>query len=96
MKFLTYQLFHFYLNQQLPAGGINSNVADLTNWTLLHLNGGNFDGKQLLSRDRVEDLHTVRMPMPYSTSFNAWFPFIWEMGYGYGTSKISRKFSENS
>ena len=73
----------------VPAGGINSNVRELANWTMLHLNHGTFNGKQILTPDRVEQLHTVVMPMSYEYSFNAWFPFMWEMGYGLGRIFLS-------
>jgi len=73
-----------YIFNIIPAGGINSNVGEMANWTLMHLNQGSFGGNQVIEKDQVEQLHTVFMPMPFKDSFNSWFPFMWELGYGLG------------
>jgi len=40
------------------AGAINTSVADLANWMLLHLGKGEFNGERLLPAPLVEQLHT--------------------------------------
>lgn len=52
--------------------------------TILHLNDGVFNGKQIISKDRMKDLHIIVFPMSYEYSFNSWFPFLWTMGYARG------------
>jgi CubicO group peptidase (beta-lactamase class C family) len=39
------------------AGAIVSSAADMARWLLLHLNGGRFEGRQLLSAETVAELH---------------------------------------
>jgi len=50
------------------AGSIVSSVADLSNWLILHLNGGGFQGRQVLKADTISDLHSpqnLRDPSRY-------------------------------
>lgn len=46
-----------------PAGSINSCVDDLASWLRLHLSNGDLDGKHLLAKGTLDDLHTPRMIM---------------------------------
>ncbi|HTH55613.1 MAG TPA: serine hydrolase [Cyclobacteriaceae bacterium] len=66
------------------AGGLNSNIADLSKWVLLHLNHGKYGenlSKHLFSDDVHEEMWTpqtiipVRNPGPYNVHF---------AGYGLG------------
>jgi CubicO group peptidase (beta-lactamase class C family) len=66
------------------AGGINSCARDMLNWTMMHVDGGSFGGKRILSEQQVSFLHTPHMHMPHNESFNSWFPFLRSMGYGGG------------
>lgn len=45
-----------------PAGSINSNIIDMANWIMLHLNRGMLDGKQIVSEGRLDDMHTPHIP----------------------------------
>ena len=72
------------------AGGINSSIADLSKWVLLHLSHGLYgDGlqKRLFSEAVHEELWTpqtlipVRNPGPYNTHFSAY-------GLGFGVSDV--------
>ena len=40
-----------------PAGGINSNVTDLSRWVQMHLNGGMWGQKSLISPSILQDMH---------------------------------------
>jgi CubicO group peptidase (beta-lactamase class C family) len=40
-----------------PAGGINSNINDMSIWINFHINKGNFGGKQLVSQQNINYLH---------------------------------------
>ncbi|MHC1725958.1 MAG: serine hydrolase [Syntrophobacteraceae bacterium] len=43
-----------------PAGGINSNVVDMSKWLMLHLNMGTFSGKQVISKESMNHLLTPK------------------------------------
>lgn len=45
-----------------PSGSINSNIIDMANWVMLHLNRGMFDGKQIVTEGRLDDMHTPHIP----------------------------------
>ena len=46
-----------------PAGGINSTAKDMAQWLRLHINGGQVDGKRLISQDNTDFLHTPATPV---------------------------------
>ncbi len=61
------------------AGGINSSIADLEKWVLLHLNNGKYgDGKRLLSENVQREMWTPQtiLPVynagPYNNHFQAY------------------------
>ena len=79
-----------------PAGGINSNVIDMSKWLILQANRGNFSGKELLSENTVKYLHSPKtITSPIAKEYcqyycEAWIyrannpcPIIWHNG---GTS----------
>src|SRR5690606_26031836 len=41
-----------------PAGSVFSSARDMAQWIRLHLNGGVYDGKRLLKRETIEEMHT--------------------------------------
>ena len=53
-----------------PAGGINSNVVDLAKWVQLHLSGGLFGGKSLISPATMQEMHTPQMIVPGTPETN--------------------------
>lgn len=44
-------------DSEAPAGGVSSNVRDLANWMQLQLNGGVFDGQQVVDRAALDETH---------------------------------------
>jgi CubicO group peptidase (beta-lactamase class C family) len=46
-----------------PAGSINSNVEEMARWLLVHLGGGRFGGRTLLSRPTLDDLQAPHMAL---------------------------------
>ncbi len=42
---------------QSPAGGVGSSVNDLTRWMRLQIDGGEFDGKQIIAADALAETH---------------------------------------
>ncbi len=82
-----------------PAGGINSNVRDMSNWMRLMLGKGEFEGNRLLSEENVQYLTSPKtiLPtmgkMPASYYCLGWvymssrpYPAVWHTG---GTSGMS-------
>jgi CubicO group peptidase (beta-lactamase class C family) len=41
-----------------PAGSINSNIRDMARWTLMNLGGGTFEGKTIISKNQLEEIHS--------------------------------------
>jgi CubicO group peptidase (beta-lactamase class C family) len=78
------------LKQGHSAGGINSSIADLSKWVMLHLNHGKYGedlSKQLFSERVHEEMWTpqtiipVRTPNAYNTHFNTY-------GLGFSISDV--------
>eukprot|EP00164_Ancoracysta_twista_P006526 GFYU01009100.1.p1 GENE.GFYU01009100.1~~GFYU01009100.1.p1 ORF type:complete len:603 (+),score=195.53 GFYU01009100.1:16-1824(+) len=44
-----------------PAGAINTSAKDIGKWLKLNLQSGKFDGKQLISAERLNDIHSPHM-----------------------------------
>ncbi len=44
-----------------PAGSINSTIEDMTKWLRLHLNDGMFEGKQIVSKANLAEMHNPNM-----------------------------------
>ena len=63
-----------------PAGGLVTNVVDLSNYVTMFINGGEFEGKRLVNADTLE-----RMETPYVRWPREMFP---GQGYGYGLEII--------
>ncbi len=47
-----------------PAGSINSNVKDMANWVIMHLNYGKFNGKKIVDEEMVITTHTPQIVVP--------------------------------
>jgi CubicO group peptidase (beta-lactamase class C family) len=64
-----------------PAGSINSNITDMSNWVIMQLNNGKFKDKQAISESSIKEMHTPFMVVPsapnkdvYYTSYGlGWF-----------------------
>ena len=46
-----------------PAGGVYSNVDDLANWMLVHLDNGRFADRQIIQPATLADMHRTHMPL---------------------------------
>ncbi len=71
------------------AGGINSNITDLTKWVQMFLSGGKYDGdKRLISEKTLKEIWSpqtiipVNSPGPYNTHFSAY-------ALGFGVSDVN-------
>lgn len=47
-----------------PAGSVNSSVMDMAQWIRLHLGGGLYEGRRLLSSEVVRELHSAQVALP--------------------------------
>ena len=45
-----------------PCAGVVSTMKDMTKWAKFHLADGLWDGKQLVSRETMEDMHALMIP----------------------------------
>jgi CubicO group peptidase (beta-lactamase class C family) len=52
-----------------PAGAIVSNVTEMSNWILMHLNQGVYKDKRIISAPQVKQLHTPQMVMPQENQY---------------------------
>ncbi len=79
-----------------PAGGINSNVEQMTRWVRLQIHYGKFEGRQLISEQSVRFMHSPKTVLPPTAKEDpqyygqGWmwrgsrpYPIIWHNG---GTS----------
>ncbi len=68
-----------------PAGSINSNIEDMTNWVRMHLNKGKFKGIQIISEEILKDLHTPQMAIAAMPKDKEFSPRSYAMGWGVDT-----------
>ncbi len=46
---------YYHINAAGPAGSINSNVLEMSNWLMTWINGGKFNGKEILPADFMQE-----------------------------------------
>jgi CubicO group peptidase (beta-lactamase class C family) len=63
-----------------PAGSINSSVNELSQWVLVHINGGKLKDKQIINPQTVQDMHLAHMP----TGETPEIPEVTPADYGMG------------
>ena len=66
-----------------PAGSINSNVNDMAKWVIAWINGGKYNGKQVLPASYVSEAISAQMPMGGSLPEKG-NPDIYGSSYGLG------------
>lgn len=64
-----------------PAGSINSNVKDMANWVIMHLNNGRFNGKKVVGEEMVLTTRTPQIVIPGPMSKEVFYS-----SYGLGWS----------
>ncbi|MEO5860630.1 MAG: serine hydrolase, partial [Pyrinomonadaceae bacterium] len=67
-----------------PAGSINSNVVDMSQWIRLQLGKGKFDGKQLISEASIKEMHTPQTIMRLEGPYTFFYPDAHFLTYGMG------------
>lgn len=79
------QVPHRDLNNIAPAGSINSNVVDMAKWVRLQLADGKFEGKELIKKETVAEMHTIQMPFRMGGPVEKLLPQANRfLGYGLG------------
>jgi CubicO group peptidase (beta-lactamase class C family) len=73
-----------------PAGSINSNVTEMSNWVMTWINGGIFKGKQILPESYVKEAMSTQMIMGGGVPDKE-FPDLHMSAYGYGWMTSSYK-----
>lgn len=66
------------------AIGICSNVVDLLKWVSLHMQKGDFDHRQILRSDTVEEIHSPQMVIHNRIWRDEYFPGSSFLSYGFG------------
>jgi CubicO group peptidase (beta-lactamase class C family) len=77
----------YYIHQHVhrPIGSIVSNVVELANWLMLHLNAGRFEATQLISAEQMKQMHTTQIPYrkigryPERPGGNSGYGFGWSI-----------------
>jgi CubicO group peptidase (beta-lactamase class C family) len=67
-----------------PAGSINSNVLDLSQWVRLHLGNGKYEGKQVISAAGVKEMSTPQTIIRIEGPMTALYPEAHFLTYGLG------------
>ncbi|WP_233789102.1 serine hydrolase [Sphingobacterium sp. HMA12] len=57
------QIDYYNINGMGPAGSINSSVNDMSNWLKVWLNGGYFNGKEILPENYIKEAASSQMVM---------------------------------
>jgi CubicO group peptidase (beta-lactamase class C family) len=68
---------------QSPAGGVSSNVRDLARWMAMVLDGGSYDGREIVSKAALLPAITPQMVSSRAYAADARAGFY---GYGFGVS----------
>jgi CubicO group peptidase (beta-lactamase class C family) len=55
-------LRHYDYNYVTAAGGVRSTLDDLSQFLLVHMNGGEFNGVRILEEETIELMHTIQYP----------------------------------
>jgi len=82
---LLNSIFHGYRPRAAQsAGGIVSNVVDMSKWIRLHLNEGTFKGKRLISRRSLDQILGPQVGFSNSPMAWPWGTELYRYAYGFG------------
>ncbi|HZY79587.1 MAG TPA: serine hydrolase [Cyclobacteriaceae bacterium] len=68
-----------------PAGSINSTATDMSKWLITLINGGKYNGQQILSTNTIREIQTPTMvapavvPLPYDENGYATYGLGWSI-----------------
>lgn len=66
------------------AGGINSNVSEMSRWLIMLLNEGVYNSTRILGEDQIWEMWTPHVALPVSRSSQELLPSTHFNGYGLG------------
>ncbi len=70
---------------QSPAGGVNSSISDVTRWMRLQLNGGIFEGQQVVAAAPLAETHRPQIvsnpPADPAVDRAGFYGLGWNVGY---------------
>ncbi len=72
------------VDNEAPAGSINSSALDMAQWLKLQLGGGLYEGQQLLNSASVQEMHTPQTIIPLEPPWNLLAPGASFLSYGLG------------
>ncbi len=87
----------------IGAGGVYSNIPDMAKYLQFHINKGKVNGKQILRKDLIEEMHTVQFPeirqkVGYGLCLHKYIVsetyHLFHSGGGYGFSSIMTMYPE--
>lgn len=74
-----YPLLHYSI-LDTAAGGLRTNVLDLSRFLIAHMNGGVYNGVRILNEKTVEEMHRIQYPSnKYSFQYGLGWQ-IWKIG----------------
>lgn len=73
---------------QSPAGGVSSSVNDMAKWMRLQIEGGKFEGKQIVDHDAIEETHSPQMKSGHSPITG--LPEFYGLGFNVSYDKHGR------
>jgi hypothetical protein len=68
------------LDAMAPAGGVSTNVRDLTRWLRLQLAGGMFDGQQVVASTALQETHRPQIVLG-TPGPGGWFTSFYGLGW---------------
>jgi CubicO group peptidase (beta-lactamase class C family) len=74
------------------AGGLGASARDAARWLILHMNGGEIDGKRLISAQRAKQMQTLQSRFPDNQGairIMEGFGLGWQVGTFHGTPLCS-------
>ncbi len=74
--------WHSYLDRGAPAGGIHASIRDMARWVRFQLGDGTFEGKRILKKDTLAEMHTPQMVIRLEGSHKIAFPETIQLSYG--------------
>lgn len=81
---------YYHIQGMAPAGSINSSVSEMANWVKMWINGGKFDGKEILPASYISEAMSSQMVIGGALPSKE-HPDIQFANYGYGWFMASYK-----
>src|SRR5690606_25039091 len=69
---------------QSPAGGVSSTVRDMSNWLIMQLNEGRFEGTQIVDARALAETHLpqIKTGLSHDSTRATFYGLGWNVSYG--------------